>query len=113
MPVIFYESPHRLIDFLQDLSELFPDRKIFLVKELTKMYEGFYSGSTKELFAELKNEKILGEWVAVVDISGCKPNSINLDIEELKGLSLPKKELAKLISKITGESPKALYEQLL
>jgi 16S rRNA (cytidine1402-2'-O)-methyltransferase len=112
-PVIFYESPHRLIDFAEDLAQIFPSRELFFAKELTKLYEKFFEGIASEVYETLKNEKITGEWVIVVNNSDIKPSTITLDIEELKALTLPKKELAKLISKISGESPKTIYENLL
>lgn len=112
-PIIFYESPHRLIDFLKDISELFEHRELFLAKELTKMHETFYKDSALNLYKKLKREKILGEWVVVVCSSDEKPKNITMTLDELSELTLPKKELAKLISKVTGESPKQIYERLL
>jgi len=112
-PIIFYESPHRLLDFLVDISELFPDRRLFLAKELTKLHEKFFSGTTIELLNTIQKEKILGEWVVIADKNSLKATSITLNIEDLLALSLPKKELAKLISKISGENPKTVYEKLL
>ena len=37
--LIFYESPHRLIETLKDLQEIFGDIEIVLCRELTKIYE--------------------------------------------------------------------------
>ena len=112
-PVIFYESPHRLLDFLEDLSRLFPERDIFLAKEITKLHEKFVFNNAKALHQQLKDEKIVGEWVAVVNISNSNSETITMSIDDLMKLSLPKKELAKLISKITGANTKEIYETLL
>ena len=112
-PVIFYESPHRLLECLADFASLCPDRRLFLAKELTKMHEAFFDGDAKTLYERFKNEKILGEWACVVWPSEEKSTTLQLSIDEIKALELPKKEKAKLICKITGENPKTVYETLI
>ncbi|MHC5595686.1 MAG: 16S rRNA (cytidine(1402)-2'-O)-methyltransferase, partial [Nostoc sp.] len=50
--LIFYESPHRLRDTLQDLAEVWgSDRQIVLGRELTKLYEEFWRGTIAEAIA--------------------------------------------------------------
>jgi 16S rRNA (cytidine1402-2'-O)-methyltransferase len=43
--LIYYESPHRLISFLQDALEIFGNRKAAVANELTKMYEKVLRGT--------------------------------------------------------------------
>jgi len=66
---IFYESPHRLMKALDSLEKLCgPERKIFVARELTKLYEEkIWSSVTevKEFFQE-NEEKIRGEFVICV-----------------------------------------------
>jgi 16S rRNA (cytidine1402-2'-O)-methyltransferase len=68
IPVIFYESPHRVIKNLEMLQKFSNDKKIILGRELTKMFEQVVRGSVSEIleyFAE-NPTKIKGEFVVIV-----------------------------------------------
>ncbi len=109
---IFYEAPHRLLKTLQAITQLDPKRILFLAKELTKVHQKFYKGEAGQLLVQLKHESIKGEWVVVVQKGAASKTSIELSIEELMGLPLPKKELAKLLSKADGRPVKEWYTLL-
>lgn len=67
-PVIFYESPHRVIKNLELLKSLNSEKKIILGRELTKMFEETVRGTIEEVlqyFAE-NQSKIKGEFVIIV-----------------------------------------------
>lgn len=64
--VILYESPHRLVKTLKLMAEVMPQRKICIARELTKKFEEFIRGETKEVYEKLKNKKIKGEIVIVI-----------------------------------------------
>ena len=42
--LVFFESPHRLLDMLEDLERIFGDRQIVIGRELTKMFEELRRG---------------------------------------------------------------------
>ncbi len=65
--VIFYESKHRIKKALQELSEVVENRQVVLCRELTKQFETIYRGTTKEVLEKLKKDKVLGEFVMVLD----------------------------------------------
>ena len=66
-PVIYYESPFRVKAFLKDLIEaLGEERKVAVVREITKIYEETIRGSAKEVFAEIENRNIKGEIVIII-----------------------------------------------
>ncbi|MFH1575521.1 MAG: 16S rRNA (cytidine(1402)-2'-O)-methyltransferase [Candidatus Nealsonbacteria bacterium] len=65
-PVVFYESPYRIIKTLEELSSLNAERKIVVCRELTKKFETVYRGSAKEVLAKLPKDEIKGEFVVVV-----------------------------------------------
>lgn len=111
-PTIFYESPHRLIKTLEAIARLAPRRTLFLAKELTKVHQKFFKGQAKELFEKLRSEGIKGEWVVVVEKSQTSKASLELGINELLELPLPKKELAKLLSRADGRPVKEWYALL-
>jgi 16S rRNA (cytidine1402-2'-O)-methyltransferase len=61
---ILYESPHRLLKCIDELIEFFgPERQACFVKEISKLYERYFTGTLAEIKIELKSQKILGEWV--------------------------------------------------
>jgi len=108
---ILYESPHRLLKLLEELSNAEPQRVIFLAKELTKLHQKTYKKTSKELYEEFKNTNIRGEWVVV--IQNRTTSGSNLELSDISELDLPPKQKAKLISKLTGRKTKEVYQELL
>lgn len=67
--VVFYESPHRVMKTLASLKKVLDShRKIFIARELTKIYEEGILGTAEELifYFEKNTEKIRGEFVVLV-----------------------------------------------
>ena len=64
--LIYYESPHRLLAFLQDAQTVFGDRAASVANDLTKMYETVYRGTLSELIAQLADENLRGEYVVSI-----------------------------------------------
>lgn len=65
--LIFYESPHRVIDTLASMETVLGDRRIALARELTKRFETFLRGTIGEIRAFLEGEDIKGECCIVVE----------------------------------------------
>ena len=108
---ILYESPRRLQKLLLEIKKEAPERELFLAKELTKKYQTYLRGNAEELLAQL-GDNIRGEWVVV--IKGAELGSSSAVSEnDILELDIPKKVQAKLISKITGEKTKEIYQRLL
>jgi 16S rRNA (cytidine1402-2'-O)-methyltransferase len=69
--IILYESPHRLLKTLAQLTEYFGgDRKASVSRELTKIYEETVRGSLTEVAQYFEEHTIKGEFVIVVDGKG-------------------------------------------
>jgi 16S rRNA (cytidine1402-2'-O)-methyltransferase len=79
--LIFYESPHRLIAFLEDALEVYGDRQAAVANDLTKKFEMVLRGSLSELLAQFKENPPLGEYSVVIAGAGEK-DSINSDEED-------------------------------
>jgi 16S rRNA (cytidine1402-2'-O)-methyltransferase len=58
---IFFESPHRLVKTLTACSEIMPDRKLCVARELTKKFEEFRRGIASELLAHYTVHPAKGE----------------------------------------------------
>lgn len=66
--LVFFESPHRILESLSDLAELFPNRRVVLARELTKIHEEILRGSALELRTKLSaRAAIKGEFTCVLE----------------------------------------------
>lgn len=65
MPVFFYESVHRFEKLLSELEALWFNWKIFVWREISKMYEQLYNWNLRELVELVKSSKfsVKGEFV--------------------------------------------------
>lgn len=111
--LVFYESPRRLADMLNDVADIMgEDRAVVVARELTKLHEEFLRGSARELADKLQ-DGIKGE--CVVMIAGAAPEGAGSAESDalLRALleELPASRAAKVAAKITGEPRKALFER--
>jgi len=72
-PVIFYESCHRILKTLTELSVILrslqateESRRIVVGRELTKKFETIYRGTTDEVIEKIKNDPQKGEFVIAI-----------------------------------------------
>lgn len=70
-PVVFYESPHRILKTLDDIVSCLgvknANRPAVVLRELTKQFETIYRGTVTEIISELKqNNQVRGEFVVVI-----------------------------------------------
>lgn len=64
--LVFYESPHRIVKFLEDALEIFGDRQGMLANDLTKMFETLERGTISELITYASNANLKGEYCVVI-----------------------------------------------
>jgi len=70
LPIVFYESPYRILKTLEFLEEkLGGDRGVFIARELTKLHETLYRGMLSEVRGQLEKAKIKGEIVVLVEMN--------------------------------------------
>jgi 16S rRNA (cytidine1402-2'-O)-methyltransferase len=65
--LIFYESPHRLMMFLQDALETLGDRHIVVARELTKKFEEVFRGTLSEALRKFQASPPRGEFTILVE----------------------------------------------
>lgn len=73
MPVVFFESPYRVIKTLELIKEKLGDKRVFVGQELTKLHERSLKGKIEKVVDELKNEqkelgRVKGELVIVLEV---------------------------------------------
>lgn len=65
--VVLYESPHRLLKLLEQMSEIFEaERNICVVREISKFYETYHRGSLSEVLSYFKTTEPRGEIAVVI-----------------------------------------------
>jgi 16S rRNA (cytidine1402-2'-O)-methyltransferase len=69
--LVYYESPHRLLEFLQDALWVFGDRPAAVCNELTKLFENVQRQTLSALIEHYTPEgSIRGEFVVVIGGKG-------------------------------------------
>lgn len=67
VPIIIYESSNRLEKLLEEIRMYFgADAKVFIAREITKMFEEYWSGRVEEIIADIENHQLKGEIVLIV-----------------------------------------------
>ncbi len=64
--IVFYESCHRIIETLEDISDILGDKRIASCRELTKKFEEVKRGTAKEIVMQMQKDKPRGEFVVVI-----------------------------------------------
>lgn len=65
--LIFLETPHRLLDSLEDLLAVLGDRRICVAREMTKMYEEFWRGTIRNAIEYFTSKEPRGEFTLVIE----------------------------------------------
>ena len=69
MRFAFYESPHRIVRTLSTLEKEFGGEvRVLVARELTKLHETLYRGKISEGIKKLRDEKVKGEIVVVIEL---------------------------------------------
>jgi 16S rRNA (cytidine1402-2'-O)-methyltransferase len=63
---VVYEAPHRMAQLLTECATLQPDRPLLIGREMTKIHEEFWRGTSTELLARYGEQKMQGEFVVLV-----------------------------------------------
>lgn len=111
--LIFYESPHRILETLKDMKEIFGDRCVSVSREISKKYETTYRSSLFKIENEM--DIVKGEYVIVVDGNNEVIDFSKIKIEEHiqiyveNGLSV--KEAIKKVAKERGLAKGVVYNK--
>lgn len=119
---IFYESTHRIRETLEDMVEVFGGhRELVLARELTKTFETFFKGTLGQVHAFVHEDEnqCKGEFVLLlsgVELESGPVSRVDIAVDDLlKGLMghLPVKQVAALVSKLSGAGKNELYQRAL
>jgi 16S rRNA (cytidine1402-2'-O)-methyltransferase len=65
--LIFFESPYRIVESLEDILSILGDRKICVAREMTKMFEEYWRGTVSGALDYFKSQPARGEFTLVVE----------------------------------------------
>ncbi|MBM2841178.1 MAG: rsmI [Bacteroidetes bacterium] len=68
--IVIYESPFRIVKTVEEIQKCFGDRRIAVVRELTKKFEEVIRGTAAAVLEELRRKAPRGEYVLVIE--GCE-----------------------------------------
>lgn len=114
--LIFYEAPHKIKNTLENMLEIFGNRKIVLARELTKIHEEFIRNNISNILDNI--DEIKGEFVILVEgtekINEEKNFLNSLSLEEhykyYLNKNLDKKKIIKKIAKDRGKNKNEIYQ---
>ena len=117
--LIFYEAPHKIKNTLENIMEIFGNRKIVLARELTKIHEEFIRKNIEEILSEVDNLK--GEMILIIEGKSKEENNENelnkMSLEEhynyYLNQGLEKKEIIKKIAKDRNVNKNEIYMKFL
>jgi len=119
---VFFISSHKILLFLDMISSILPERKIAVCKELTKINERVYVGSSFEVYNKFKenSKNSLGEFVIVVEEGVTKKKNslseLTPDIIEIINKLLGKFSLTdtvEIVHRIGNIGKKEIYKKAL
>lgn len=122
--IILYEAPHRLSKTIRELSEVFGDRNITVIKELTKKHETVLRTTLLGALQNYEEQEPKGEYVLVLE--GKPVKEIEEEMQEQWGAialsehmqiylkqGMNKKEAMKAVAKDRGISKRDVYQELI
>jgi 16S rRNA (cytidine1402-2'-O)-methyltransferase len=114
--LVFYETPHRILEALEDIAEVLGPRRITIGRELTKIHEEFLAGEVTELREALaKRASIKGEITLMIGKSEAPPEDatpIELAFDKLLEAGVPRMDAMKRVARERGLSKREVYQKL-
>ena len=104
--IIWFESPRRVVVFLEELIQIFGNRKAVVARELTKVYQEVLRNNLCSLVVELKLRKqIKGEFIILLENfkTSRKKKIDDVKKKEIKKL-LEFETLKSVVKKISNET---------
>lgn len=115
--LIFYEAPHRILETLQDMAQVFgPEREVVMARELTKTFETIKGDKVADLATWVASDTNQQRGEIVLLVHGApKPENEAMTPAQMHTMKvlleeLPVKQAASLGAKLTGLKKNFLYD---
>ncbi len=114
---VFYESPHRVIETLDDVERALGDPPVVAARELTKFHEEFLRGKASEVRAQLASRDLVrGEFTLVVGkpqtTAGTEELTIPEEVHALEKAGLPRMDAIKEVARRRGLPKRDVYARM-
>ena len=111
--LIFYETPHRILEALEDVAAVMGARPVVVARELTKLHEEFLRGTAAELHVELAaRPSVKGEITLLIG----KTDEVQVDdtpleeaVRAAEKQGLPRMDAIKQVARQRGLSKREVY----
>ena len=113
--LIFLESPHRIVDSLEDILSTLGDRQICVAREMTKLYEEFWRGPVSGAIEHFKSKDPRGEFTLVIAGQQTADRGRWTEEKLLKAIKIelrkekPAKEISTDLAEQSGWNKKEVY----
>jgi 16S rRNA (cytidine1402-2'-O)-methyltransferase len=113
--LVFYESPHRILEALEDVNAVMGARRMVLARELTKLHEEFIRGTAAEIGASLSERPavkgeitlLIGKGEPVVDATPV-PDAV----AALEAQGVSRMDAIKQVARTRGLSKRDVYREV-
>jgi len=113
--LIFLESPHRIVEALEDLLATLGDRRVCVAREMTKLFEEYWRGTLSGALAYFQLQPARGEFTLVVEGRQKEEKDIWAEdellavIEKERWLGKSAKEISTELAQVSGWHKKDIY----
>lgn len=115
--LVLFESPHRVIDALEDMLAVLGDRRVAAGRELTKRYEEIWRGTVSEAIEHFRSTPVRGEVTLVVAGTGRRraegrwPEAqVRVAVDLLAHERVGTSGIARAVSRLSGWTRAEIYE---
>lgn len=113
--LIFFETPHRIIDSLEDIQSALGNRRICVAREMTKLYEEYWRGDVTGAIAHFGAKEARGEFTLVIEGKKKEERSVWSEAELTEAVKRelqagkPAKEISADLAEPSGWNKKEIY----
>jgi 16S rRNA (cytidine1402-2'-O)-methyltransferase len=118
--LVFFEAPHRVREMLEDLLEVFGNREMVLVREISKIHEEILHGQVRSVMERIGEDRARGEFTLVVagkserDAETFPDERVKKSIEKLMSKNIMSvKDIARKIAEEEGVPWRKVYKACL
>jgi 16S rRNA (cytidine1402-2'-O)-methyltransferase len=112
--LVFFETPHRIVEALEDIAQVLGDRPVVIARELTKIHEEFLHGTAAEVRAALAQRPVVKGEIVLMIGKGAQAAHDERPIEEavaeLIARGTPRMEALKVVARQRGISKREVYK---
>ncbi|MHB1126076.1 MAG: 16S rRNA (cytidine(1402)-2'-O)-methyltransferase [Bacillota bacterium] len=118
---VFYEAPHRLLETLEHINNIFPDRNVAVIREATKKFEEVIRGTPAIVLGHFRQKPPRGEITMVIsgfsgrspDVTVQAPAELAAEVDLLVQKGLDKKEAIKRVAVAQGIPKRDVYRAVI